>query len=130
MTTSTTPVLEADGLRFAFGTGDLVVSDVSLTVAEGEFVALVGPNGSGKSTLLRLLMGLLEPAAGTVRLFGEPPRRLGRRWRLGYVPQRPALARDVPATVREVVAAGRLARRSWWRPSSAADRHEVQHAME
>ena len=72
----------------------------------GEFVALVGPNGSGKSTLLRLLLGSLEPSAGSARLFGRPPRSVRRRSRLGYVPQRPNLSSELPATVREIVAAG------------------------
>ena len=122
-------VLEAEGVSFAYG-ADAVLDHVTLRVAPGEFVALVGPNGSGKSTLLRILLGLAEPATGDVRLFGVPPDRLKERWRLGYVPQRPALARDLPATVEEVVASGRLARSGWWRRLRAIDREEVLHAME
>ncbi|HVE47217.1 MAG TPA: metal ABC transporter ATP-binding protein [Acidimicrobiales bacterium] len=116
-------------MSFAFGQ-EAVVDRVDLVVGPGEFVALVGPNGSGKSTLLRCLLGLLEPTAGAVRLFGESPRGLRDRWRLGYVPQRPALARDLPATVEEVVAAGRLARTGWRRRFRAGDREEIEHAME
>lgn len=106
-----------------------MLDQVSLTVEAGEFVALVGPNGSGKSTLLRCLLGLLAPVTGTVRLFGESPEALSDRWRLGYVPQRPALARDLPATVEEVVAAGRLARTGWRKRFRAEDREEIEHAM-
>src|SRR5207302_7556961 len=102
---------------------------VSLSLAPGEFVALVGPNGSGKSTLLRVLLGLLRPGAGSVRLFGVEPGGLRQRWRLGYVPQRPALARELPATVEEVVATGRLARRGWAARLRAADRAAIEHAM-
>ena len=123
------PVLEAEALTFAYGQ-EAVLDQVDLAVAPGEFVALVGPNGSGKSTLLRCILGLLAPTAGTVRLFGEAPGRLSRRWRLGYVPQRPALARDLPATVQEVVAAGRLARTGWRRRFRSEDREEIEHAME
>ncbi|HUR18725.1 MAG TPA: metal ABC transporter ATP-binding protein [Acidimicrobiales bacterium] len=115
-------------MSFAFGQ-EAVLQGVGLTVEAGEFVALVGPNGSGKSTLLRCLLGLLEPSSGAVRLFGESPKHLGDRWRLGYVPQRPALARDLPATVEEVVAAGRLARTGWRRRFGAEDREEIEHAM-
>ena len=103
---------------------------MSLELGPGEFVALVGPNGSGKSTLLRVLLGLLAPTAGDVRLFGVEPARLRERWRLGYVPQRPMVARDLPATVAEVVASGRLARTGWWRRPGSADRVEVDHAIE
>jgi zinc transport system ATP-binding protein len=121
------PVLEARGVSFSYGP-DRVLDGVDLRIGPGEFVALVGPNGSGKSTLLRVLLGLL-PAAGEVRLFGSPPARLKERWRLGYVPQRPALARDLPATVEEVVAAGRLVRGRWWRRLRPEDAVEIDHAM-
>jgi zinc transport system ATP-binding protein len=122
------PVLEAQSVSFGYG-DELVIDDVSLSVAPGEFVALVGPNGSGKSTLLRLLLGLLDPGQGAVRLFGQSPRDLRDRARLGYVPQRLAVPSDLPANVEEVVAAGRLARIGWRRRLKAADRQEVEHAM-
>lgn len=122
------PVLEAEGIRFSYN-AEPVLQDVSLTLRRREFVALVGPNGSGKSTLLRVLLGLLRPEAGKVLLLGEEPGRLEQRWRVGYVPQRPALARDLPATVEEIVAAGRLARRGWWRRLTGGDREAVEHAM-
>ena len=121
-------VLEAENLSFAYGQ-EPVLDGVSLTVAPGEFVALVGPNGSGKSTLLRCLLGLLDPSAGAVRLFGAAPADLRQRWRLGYVPQRAGLARELPATVEEVVGAGRLARRGWQRRFTTDDRVEIEHAM-
>jgi zinc transport system ATP-binding protein len=123
------PILVADHLTFGYGRTP-VVEDVSLTVRRGEFVALVGPNGSGKSTLLKLLLGALAPESGSVLLFGEAPRDFGERQRLGYVPQRPTLASEVPATVREIVEAGRLRQRGWWREPSAEDRTEVAHAVE
>ncbi len=121
-------LVEASQVSFAYGR-QVVLEDVSLTVDRGEFLALVGPNGSGKSTLLRVLLGRLEPTAGTVRLLGAPPDRIEERWRLGYVPQRPVLASEVPATVREIVATGRLSRRGWWRPLGREDREAVDHAL-
>jgi zinc transport system ATP-binding protein len=107
-----------------------VLDGVSLSVARGEFAALTGPNGSGKSTLLRVLLGLLAPQRGTVRVFGEPPHDRHDRWRVGYVPQRLRIAPDLPATVREVVSSGRLAKQGWWRRPRAADRAAVDHALE
>ena len=123
------PVLSAEGVSFAFG-AHRVLEDVELEVSPGEFTALVGPNGAGKSTLLRIVLGLLAPQAGRVEVFGASPRRFADRWRLGYVPQRPRLAPDLPATVEEVVAAGRLAKQGWWRRARPADRAAVGHALE
>lgn len=106
-----------------------MIDRVNLSVGPGEFVALVGPNGSGKSTLVRCLLGLLRPQAGKVRLFGMSPEHLADRGRLGYVPQRSPVTRELPATVEEVVAAGRLARSGWRRRFRPEDRTEVEHAM-
>ena len=123
------PLLEAQGLAFSYGR-DLVLDGVDLAVASGEFVALVGPNGSGKSTLLRILLGLAQPAAGSVKLFGRPPAQLDERWRLGYVPQRATVPDHLPATVHEVVAAGCLSRRGWRKGLRAEDHDAVDHALE
>jgi zinc transport system ATP-binding protein len=123
------PVVEADHVWFSYG-GAPVLADVSLTVGSGEFAALVGPNGSGKSTLLRVLLGLVRPTRGAVRLLGEDPRARRDRWRVGYVPQRARMPLEVPATVEEVVRAGRLARRGWWRPPRRDDRAAVDHALD
>jgi zinc transport system ATP-binding protein len=121
-------LLSADGITAGYGR-EPVIEDVSLEIRPGEFVALVGPNGSGKSTLLQVLLGSIEPAAGSVRLFGEAPDRFHARWRLGFVPQRPTLESEVPATVREIVSSGRLRQRGWWRRQSAGDRTAIDHAI-
>lgn len=123
------PVLSAAAVSFAFGR-EPVVEDVTFELHRGEFVALVGPNAAGKSTLLRLLLGLLVPAAGSVRCFGVDPRRLTERGRIGYVPQRQVLAADLPATVEEIVQVGTLARRGWWRRATRVERDAVDHALE
>jgi zinc transport system ATP-binding protein len=125
----TQPLLEVDAVSFSYGR-QVVLDSVSLSVQNGEFVALAGPNGSGKSTLLRILLGLLPPATGRVRLFGKSPDQLRDRWRIGYVPQRPMLTDHLPATVEEVVASGRLARRGWRRRPASSDQDEVEHALE
>jgi zinc transport system ATP-binding protein len=121
-------LVQADGVTFGYGKTP-VVENVNLVVRRGEFVALVGPNGSGKSTLLKVLLGSVAPWDGSVRLFGRPPSRVGERARIGYVPQRPVLDSEVPATVQEIVGAGRLARRGWWRPFRRVDREEIDHAL-
>ncbi|MGH9119177.1 MAG: metal ABC transporter ATP-binding protein [Acidimicrobiales bacterium] len=122
-------VIEADDVGYSYR-DHAVLDGVSFRIAPGEFVALAGPNGSGKTTLLRLLLGLDTAARGRVRLLGSAPDELDDRWRVGYVPQRVVLPEALPATVAEVVAAGRLARRGWWRRPDRADRAAVDHAIE
>jgi ABC-2 type transport system ATP-binding protein len=85
----------AEGATRRFGEL-LAVDAVHLRVAAGEVVGLIGANGSGKTTLIRMLLGLLAPTAGRVRLFGEPPSRRTRA-RLGYVPQSLGLYEDLTA---------------------------------
>src|SRR5690606_34400345 len=106
-----------------------VLDGVNLTVARGETVAILGTNGSGKSTLIRAALGLVPLASGEAYLFGTPLRRF-RGWKkIGYVPQRLGAGSGVPATVREVVASGRLARRGLFRPSAGPDRAAVNDAI-
>jgi ABC-2 type transport system ATP-binding protein/ribosome-dependent ATPase len=85
----------ARNLSRAFGSF-VAVHAVDLDVDAGEVVGLVGANGAGKTTLIRMLLGLLEPTAGQIRLFGGRQTRLQRR-RVGYVPQNLGLYRDLTA---------------------------------
>jgi zinc transport system ATP-binding protein len=126
---ATADVLRVEGVRFSYGR-HAVLDGVSLEVGRGEFVALAGPNGSGKSTLVRIALGLIAPQTGDIRLFGERPERLKDRWRVGYVPQRALLADHLPATVGEVVASGRLARRGWARRPRRGDHSAIERALD
>jgi zinc transport system ATP-binding protein len=128
-TGSTAPALSADGITFSYGRTP-ILDGITFEVGAGEFVALAGPNGSGKSTLLRIVLGLLAPSEGRVTLLGHSLADLRERWRIGYVPQRPVGSEALPATVAEVVAAGRMVRRGWWRRLGAADRAAVDGALE
>lgn len=83
-----------------------VLEDVSFSVASGEFFGLIGPNAAGKSTLLKLILGLLDPKRGQVRVLGRKPRIT--RQRIGYVPQFPTFARNFPISVLHMVLLGRL----------------------
>jgi zinc transport system ATP-binding protein len=121
--------VELRGVAFAYGAGPPVLRDVDLSVEPAEFVAIAGPNGGGKTTLVRLLLGLERPTRGEVRLFGEPAHRFSRRAELGYLAQRPHLGADAPATVREVVTAGRLVRAGLLGPLRAPDGRVVEEAI-
>ena len=110
--------------------GRTVLRDVDVRVATGEVVAVLGPNGAGKSTMVRALLGLVPLASGTVELFGVPLSRFRDWGRVGLVPQRVGASSGVPATVREVVAAGRLSRQRRFRRSGPADRAAIDLALE
>lgn len=123
-----TKPLVAHGVTVSFEGRD-VLRGVDLEVGEGEFVALLGSNGSGKSTLVRAAIGLVPMSAGTVDLFGTPLAEFRERRRLGYVPQRSRAVAGVPATVREVVASGRLAYRPYIGRSSSTDNAAIAAAI-
>ncbi|MFC5541454.1 metal ABC transporter ATP-binding protein [Ureibacillus suwonensis] len=99
------PFVELKNVSFNYGL-DPVLNNVSITVDEGDFLALVGPNGSGKSTLLKIILGLLK-AKGEVTLFGEPVSSFQHREWIGYVSQKSnSFNTAFPATVKEVVQSG------------------------
>jgi len=110
--------------------GRPVLRGLDLTVRTGDFLALMGPNGSGKSTLVRALTGLLPLTTGSLELFGTPIDDFEDWSRVGYVPQRAGAGSGVPASVWEIVAAGRLGRRKLFRPLSRADRVAIDDALD
>lgn len=122
------PALEADDLYVSLD-GMPVLRGVSVSVLQGEAVAVLGGNGSGKTTLIRALLGLVPHTSGTIRLFGVEQAQFHDHWRIGYVPQYSAIG--VPAaTVREIVAAGRLAHTKPFLWQGKADRRKVAEALE
>ena len=97
------PRVELDGAAVRLGERTLW-SGLDLSVAEGEFVAVLGPNGTGKTTLLKVLLGLVPLVEGTVRVNGAPPRRGNPD--VGYVPQQQAFERSLPIRGRDLVRFG------------------------
>jgi zinc transport system ATP-binding protein len=122
--------VELRDVSFAYPGGMPVLERVNLVIEEGEFVALAGPNGGGKTTLVRIALGLERPPRGEALLFGEPAESFSTRRRLGYLAQRTTLGIDAPATVREIVSAGRLPVRGLLRPFTGEDRVAVEVAIE
>lgn len=86
-----------------------MIEDVCLTIREKDFVAITGPNGGGKTTLLKLMLGLLQPDQGTIRVLGGPPQQYSHH--IGYVPQNVNINPDFPITVMDIVLMGKLAPR-------------------
>lgn len=101
------PVIEMGNVSFGYG-GAGVLENVSFSVKKGEIASIVGPNGGGKTTLLKLILGLLHPEKGSVKVFGTAPERA--RGRMGYMPQHINYDSFFPATVLDVVLMGRVER--------------------
>ena len=104
--TPSRPIIEIASCDFAYRPSDPVLTDVNLSVGEGEFASIIGPNGGGKTTLVRLILGILLPRRGTVKLFGRDPAET--RLYAGYVPQQVQSDRLFPISVLDVVMTGRL----------------------
>ncbi len=121
-------VISLDRISFSFGDKP-VISDLSFTIRQRDFVGLIGSNGAGKTTLLRLIVGLLKPDSGSIRLFGTPAERFRDRHLIGYVPQRSQFNPLFPATVREVVLSGLFGRRKWLRRVTREDHNRCSDAL-
>jgi ABC-type Mn2+/Zn2+ transport system ATPase subunit len=120
-------VIELRGVSAGYEPGRPVIRDVDLTVNAGERIALVGANGAGKSTLLKVIVGILKPMSGTVRVFGEAA---GVSRRLAYLPQAEDLRWDFPLVVEDVVLMGRIAYQQRGRRTTGAERALVRAALE
>jgi len=107
--------------------GLAVLESINLSVRELDFVGIIGPNGGGKTTLLKVLLGLVEPARGRVKILGREP-RAARRF-VGYVPQYTEFDHAFPISVWDVAVMGRLSARGLLRPYTEEDRDAAENAL-
>lgn len=123
-------VVELDHVSVMYQT-HLALRNITMRVREGEFLALLGPNGAGKSTLIKTILGLMEPIAGTVKVFGVPPRQLGKRrtW-IGYVPQVTNVDPNFPVKAFDIVLMGLYGKIGLFRRPSREDKEAAMRAME
>lgn len=121
------PAIAIVDLAFSYD-GTAVLEDVNLTIGEREFVSIVGPNGGGKTTLLKLILGLLKPTQGRVRVFGQAPEKT--RPRVGYMPQNAHLDPKFPVNVMDVVLMGRLGNGPPFGPYRREDKAAAGQALE
>ena len=119
--------VELDHITIGIG-GRTILHDVTLAIASGEFVGVLGPNGAGKTTLFRALLGLIRPAAGSLRVLGRTAARGGAG--IGYMPQ----ARSAPGGMRlngEAFLAGAVHGERWGLPHlDASGRAEIRRALD
>ncbi|MBF0592329.1 MAG: metal ABC transporter ATP-binding protein [Nitrospirae bacterium] len=123
------PCIEIDQLCFDYN-GTRVLEGVSLYVEKGDYLGIIGPNGGGKTTLLKIILGLLSPTSGQIRLFGQRGSAFRERFKIGYVSQRATQqGYYFPTTVYEITSSGRTARMGLFKRFKKDDRDAIQRAM-
>jgi len=122
-------IASLENLDFAFGES-LVLKHVSLEIEQGTTLGLIGPNGGGKTTLIRLLLGLLRPTRGAIRIAGLSAREAVRRGDvIGYLPQSQRVPSRLPLSVRQVVRLGLAGKTGILRPCAKEDLDFVEQLM-
>lgn len=122
--------IDVQNLNFSYN-GNPVLENVSFSVKDGEYLGIIGPNGGGKTTLIKIILGLLKPDTGSVKIFGEDIKTFKERALIGYVPQRISQSiPQFPATVEEIVRSGRTARVGLFKRFSEQDKIAIEKAME
>ena len=120
-------IIEVRGLNFSYN-GQVVLDDINLVINAGDFVAMIGPNGGGKTTLLKLMLGLLTPRSGSVRVFDRCPTEISHR--IGYVPQNIHFNQRFPISAEDVVLMGLLKPGQGWSRYSRTDRIVARRTLE
>jgi len=127
--TSGIPIVELQNVGVQYPNGVTALEGITLEIFEKDLIGLIGPNGSGKSTLLKVILGLIKPNIGTVKLFGESVSANSLR-RVGFVPQK-AQAEDsnFPSTVLEIVLLGRISQAGLLRRLGIRDYQKVEEVL-
>ena len=98
--------IEIKNLSFSYNDKEKILEDINLIIEERDFLVVIGSNGGGKSTLLKLILGIIPPQEGKIKIFGEKPQK--NLAKVGYVPQNTDVNIDFPIKVIEVVLMGHI----------------------
>lgn len=130
MSEPATPLtVEVAGVTVSYPNGHVALRDASFGLAGGSICALVGVNGSGKSTLFKAIMGLVQPAAGAVKIAGRPVKEALKRNLVAYVPQAEEVDWSFPVSVWDVVLMGRYGYMNFMRIPRAEDRRIAEESL-
>lgn len=123
------PLVELHDVSVRYNNGVLALEHITLDVNNKDLIALIGPNGAGKSTLLKVILGLVKPTSGSVKLFGSQDLTKNLKY-VGYVPQS-AQARDsnIPFSVFETVLLGRTPKAGLFHHIGKKDRKKVEEVL-
>lgn len=120
------PTVEVSGVTVHYNS-KLALDDVSFQITPGERIAVVGPNGAGKSTLFKVIVGVLHPTKGQVKVYGHGP---GGHICIAYVPQRSQVDWSFPVNVTDVVMMGRIGKLGPLRWPGPKDWNYVRQCLE
>lgn len=122
--------IEVNNVSFGYD-GNSILEDITFSVTEGEYLGIIGPNGGGKTTLIKIILGLLKPSSGEVKIYGQNVNQYKEKSFIGYVPQRVsnAILHHFPATVEEIILSGRTARIGLLKPIAPEDKEAAWKAM-
>ncbi len=120
-------IIEANKINFSYNRQNKVLTDVSFEIFKNDFVGLIGPNGGGKSTLLKIILGLLVPDSGMVKVLGKKSETA--RGNIGYVPQYSKIDLDYPISVTQVVMSGFLGNKKLGTKFSREEKNKAKQVL-
>lgn len=124
-------IIEVENVSFSYDGKEEILKDITLNIHQGDYIGLVGPNGAGKTTLIKIILGLLTPVSGSIRLFRKAIQEFKDWQKIGYISQKAAkFEANFPATVEEVALMGRYSKRSLFQRITAGDKEATQNALE
>lgn len=122
-------LISIEGVSFSYG-DTKVLDRVTFPIRSGDFLSIIGPNGSGKTTLIKIILGLLTPSEGRIRIFGENGEAFTRWKQLGYVPQKATHVDPYfPVSVKEVVEMGLVSSRKFSGIQKKDDEGYIRRAL-
>lgn len=119
--------ISVEKLSFSYQKDIPVLTNISFSIPKGQFIGVFGPNGGGKTTLLKILLGLIKPSTGSVKILDTSPHQA--QAKMGYVPQMRHFDPQFPITVMEVVLQGCLAIYRGWGPYSTTAKDRAFDAL-
>jgi len=136
MSSDAQPAVEIDHVSYTYPATGFdaqpvdALQNISFKVDERTKLGVLGPNGGGKSTLIKLILGIIAPSQGKIRVFGLSPSKARSEGLVGYLPQRIEADLDWPMSVEQVIEHGRFSKLKPWQRLSEQDHKAVRHAME
>lgn len=124
------PIVTMENISFSYE-NKLILDNINFEIPKGKFMGLIGPNGGGKTTLIKLMLGLLKPDQGNIRLFDTPIEKLHERNKIGFVSQKAnSFNLGFPATVFEVVSTGLTAKIGYFKFLNKTHKAKILRAIE